>query len=169
MPESYYSKNREKILSKRRLRYKTDPTFKETVKENFRRHRKKKQEINKVDRILKREAKNWRRFKLPDQTVHDSCNIGYLAKLLGLTTACIRLWEQQGFPKTFRVKNVRYYTKDNVNAILEEYHRKKTDRLAMYQFIKNVVLKWRTNGEKISPKKTEKTGNSRIEKTRGIK
>lgn len=138
---THYDRNADKILSKRKKLYDSDPEYRKTIiqrtVESARKRRQKARELklaNKLDRKI------WSNFQMPNGSVKKCCRVGHLANLLGRSAQTIKLWERDGFPMTFRKANQRYYTQENVNMILSQFKKHEN----VHKFISEVQKNWQS-------------------------
>lgn len=125
--QQWWEKNREIVLEKRRQRYLNDGEYREKMKENVRKRRKKMYE-KKVE-----ECPSINVFLRPRRPVTVSLNgsqvvmygVGMLAARLGKLSSTIVGWEKKGFiPETpFRDKNnnMRLYTNEMIEVVEKAY------------------------------------------------
>lgn len=144
---NYYYRNRDKILEKRKERYKNDDIFKTSVIETIKKYRQKKSEIRKkIKEKAKEKSKNWRKFKINGEII-EFCKPSYLAKSIGRTVQTIRLWEKNGFiPKSVKYRGIRYYSKYQYDLIVDLWN--KYGEKNLYKFFNEVNSNWRLKNEK---------------------
>lgn len=135
---TYYSRNREKILKRNKLQYRADRSVRESQVEANKKYRHKKaKERKELKEKLTHDRKVWREFKV-DGNLVKCCRSGYVAKCISRTTQTIRLWERKQFlPKTIRYKSHRYYTKYHHTLIISAWQKYPNDLSAFFNYINN--------------------------------
>jgi hypothetical protein len=138
---SYYERNREKILKKNKLRYKTDPEFRQSKINATNKYRRKVSSLKKKFKTEKKlKEKYWAVLEVQGK-VQECCDIRFLSGVLNREVQTIRRWERHGnFPKTFMFKSRRFYTKKHflmIKKYWEEYGEKNLEL-----FFKNVTKYW---------------------------
>ena len=151
---NYYSRNREKILEKTNLLYKTDPNFRALHKSRVKKYKQKKAKERKAEKLkLKYEKSIWREFDVEGVST-PCCRIGFVANKLDREVQTLRLWERKGFlPKTIRYRNQRYYTKYHYLLILYVWRLYNYGEINITAFYKQVWDDWDKEKEKWLSKK----------------
>lgn len=124
MTESYYERNKEKIKARQKNNYHNNPAFKKEHKERVKSYKKRKAQERKLQKAqIKLERKVWRKVRI-DNVITECCKIAFLASAIGRGTKRIREWESAGFfPKTIKIKGLRYYTKKHFNLVTMQWSR----------------------------------------------
>jgi len=137
---TYYSRNKEKILKKRKQLYSADKYVRESQKEANKRYRRKKSlQRKELKEKLKNDRKVWKEFRIDDKLVK-CCRSGYVAKSLDRTAQTIRLWERKKFlPETIRYNGHRYYTKYHHSLIVTSWQKFPNNLSA---FFNNIINNW---------------------------
>jgi adenosyl cobinamide kinase/adenosyl cobinamide phosphate guanylyltransferase len=141
MAKSYYERNKERIKKHNKMRYDTDPQYRQSVIDAVLKSRKKKSEIKKrLKEHKKIKAKHWAELEVNGK-VQECCDVRYLSAVLNRSVLTIRRWERQGkIPPTFRHKSRRFYTKKHflmMQKFWEDYGEKNLEL-----FFKNVTENW---------------------------
>lgn len=119
-------KSSEKVLSRRRERYASDPEYAEAIKESVRRQRKVRPPSE------KRRSFNRDRVVVVEGVSVSLLSSGKAAKLIGVSPKTIKLWEDKGFIPINRAKDRlgrRWYPVEFVMFLSEHAANRPSDRL----------------------------------------
>jgi hypothetical protein len=145
--QSYWKKNKEKILAKRKERYRTDPEYRTKILKQSR-------ERSKSDRgDIKRKVG---RAKLPKAYSFGDAEVAmfsifFLAQKVSRSIQACRKWEKNGTlpPTPFRKKGVRLYTAEMIEAVASVVNSFGTVRLPNDEnekIFNEIVEKWHELG-----------------------
>jgi len=153
----YYAEHREKMLEKKKARYRDDPDYRARIQENSRARKralaeeKKKLGINKK----KKEKPIWFRVQVGDEEVPVRMyTAGQLARRLGRKTQTVRVWEKRGIiPEAIyrSTSKDRLYTELQVKLIINAYDLAEemygtnavSNRIGSTNFSENVWKVWK--------------------------
>jgi len=121
---TYYEKHKEAIKAKQSNLYKHDKEFRKIQIQRVADYKKRKAKEKKQQKEkIKLDRKVWRKVRI-DNVIVECCRITFLASALGRGSKRLREWEAMGlFPKTIKVKGMRYYTKLHYIMILNAWNR----------------------------------------------
>lgn len=125
----YYAENKEKILSRRRQRYKEDPEYREKIMARAREAKRKLLAKRKVERAKNKDKNQPTRFRIQygdEEIPVDMYTTGQVAKKLGRTTQTIRIWEKNGLiPEALyrTTAHDRLYTELQLTLLVEAYRK----------------------------------------------
>ena len=125
--KEYYAANREHILEKRKKRYQSDASVRESLAERSAKYRKQaKEERMKAGIPLDLRGRKSgpmppRRIALDDQRIVTAYSSGYVADELGISVQTLRLWVKKGvIPGTdIWESNYRWWTQRMFNALMK--------------------------------------------------
>ena len=157
---SYYQRNKEKICARKKLKYKTDPEFREAVKACTKSCvDRKAEEKRALKKVYSQEGRVWVEFRINGK-VEKMCKIGFLAMKLARTPDRIKQWEKEGkMPKTFRYKNFRYYSEEQIKLILKIWRKYSHNQKQLSGFFSELRVEW----NKLLEKKAKENGKKSAE------
>lgn len=125
----YYADNKDKILSRRRERYKEDPEYREKIKARAREAKRKLLAKRREERAKNKDKITpiWFQIQYGGKEIPVKMyTTGQVAKKLGRTTQTIRIWEKNGLipEATYRTAaHDRLYTELQLNLLIEAYRK----------------------------------------------
>jgi hypothetical protein len=150
---TYYSRNRDRLLEKANLLYKTDKQFRERRKvavNKWRRKRAKEKKLLKEKAKL--EKKIWKVLKV-NGVETPCCKLGYLAKSLNRSTHTLRVWEGKRYlPPTIRYNSQRYYPVYHYLLMVRSWESRST----LSDFVNKIWSNWESEREKWLKKNPQK-------------